>query len=349
LIASQTNPICVRPAKLQSDRAALIELFRQCLTSDYDGRRFDWLYLDGPHGVAKAWVAEHAERGEIVGAAAGFPRKMYFDGTEIAGLVFGDFCMGERFRSLGPALQLQRACLEAAQDSPFEFFYDFPSAGMMAVYKRLGLLQSGELRRWAKPIRSEGVIQRAVKSERIARGLAKVVNFSMAHRGWKGSKNSCELSSLKGRCGEEFTVFDGHFREQPGLRTSRTAEYLNWRYLAHPSTNHEIVTASRKGQLVGYVVFANHAEDPAIVDLCAEEDAIAASLLDAAATSLRNLGAATISLNAGGTHPWNSLFERTGFRQRESSPTMLYASRAGRVSEASLRQRWYLMRGERDC
>lgn len=348
-MASHTMPICIRAANLQSDRAALIDLFGRCLDPNYDARRFDWLYVDGPHGMARAWVAEHPASGEIVGAAAGFPRKMYCDGNEIVGLVFGDFCMSERFRSLGPALRLQRACLEAAQESPFEFFYDFPSVGMMAVYKRLGFLQSGELRRWAKPIRAERVIQRIVKSKGLTRGLSGIVNFFLAHRGWIGSRSTCQLAFPKGLCGEEFTVFDGQFREQPGLRTSRSAEYLNWRYLAHPSTSHEIVTASHAGELVGYVVFTCDVEDPVIVDLCAKEEVVAARLLMGAETLLRDRGAVTISLNAGNTHPWSSLFERASFRQRESSPTLLYASRRGRISESNLRRSWYLMRGERDC
>ena len=346
---TRTKPICIRPANLQSDRAALIELFRRCLDPNYNSRRFDWLYLEGPHGMARAWVAEHPASGEIVGAAAGFPRKMHCDGNETVGLVFGDFCMSERFRSLGPALNLQRACMEAAQESPFEFFYDFPGAGMMAVYKRLGLLQSGELRRWAKPIQAERLIRRLVKSRTLSTSLAMIVNFFLAHRGWKGSKNACKLTYLRGLCGEEFTEFDQSFREQPGLRTSRTAEYLNWRYLKHPAKRHEIIAASRAGELAGYVVFTDDEKDPSIVDLCAKETVVAARLLAGAETLLRKRGAITISLNAGNTHPWSVLFQGSGFRQRESSPALLYPTARGRLSEASLRRSWYLMRGERDC
>src|SRR5208337_1174280 len=347
-MALQSVPIRIRRADLQTDRSDLIKLFRRCLAPNYDGRRFDWLYNDGPHGRALAWVAEDVESGEIAGAAAGFPRKMYCRGMEIVGLVLGDFCISEQFRSLGPALQLQRACLEAAQESPFEFFYDFPSLSMMAVYKRMGFSQNGALKRWAKPVRAERLIQRVLKSKGSTPLLAGIADFFLAQRGWKGPKDACRLASHQGACGEEFTVLDQQFRAQPGLKTLRTAEYLNWRYLAHPSVRHEIVTASHERALVGYVVFTGDKEDPAIVDLCARKEAVAARLLAGAETLLRGRGAASISLNAGETHPWSSLFVRAGFRQRESSPTVAYGSSKARISEADLWRNWYLMRGERD-
>jgi hypothetical protein len=342
------SPLRIRRADLKSDKAALVNLFQRCLVASYDGQRFDWLYFNNPHGPAQAWVAETPESGELAGAAAGFPRKMYCEGKEVVGLVLGDFCMSERFRSLGPALLLQRACLEGAQESPFEFFYDFPSGNMMAVYKRMGVLQSGALKRWAKPIRAERVIQRVLKSKGATRMVSGIVDFVLAQRGWKGSKDACELRLHEGLCGEAFTVLDEGFRERPGLRTSRSAEYLNWRYLADPSNKYEIVTAYREDTLAGCAALTGDGEDWAIADLWAKEDAVAARLLGGAETVLRERGAATISLNAGETHPWNSLFERAGFRQRESCPVVAHTSPKARISDAALRDNWYLMRGERD-
>jgi hypothetical protein len=218
----------------------------------------------------------------------------------------------------------------------------------MAVYKRLRIAQSGELRRWAKPLRVEEKIQRVVKSKVLTQCLTVISNFLLAHHGWKGPKDSCELATVKGSCGQEFTLLNAEFRQRQGLVTDRTAEYLNWRYIAHPSIEHEIMTANRRGKLVGYIVFTKDKEDPAIVDLCANEEGVAARLIYGAGTVLRSRGAATINLNAGETHPWNQLFQRTGFRQRETAPTVFCASRAASISETNLSRSWHLMRGERE-
>src|SRR5579872_1378480 len=132
-------PTRIRPASLESDRTALIEVLGRNLMTRSDQQRFRWLYCDGPHGPAHAWVAVDEESGEIVGAAGAFPRKLYFGAREGLGFVLGDFCMNEKYRSLGPSIQLQKACINGIGESPFDFFYDFPSPGMIAVYGRLGI------------------------------------------------------------------------------------------------------------------------------------------------------------------------------------------------------------------
>src|SRR5262249_21123805 len=143
--------IRIRRADLKADRQCLIELFGRFLTNQSDARRFDWLYCSSPHGVARAWLACSAD-GSIIGAAAAFPRKLYVDAKETYASVLGDFCLDPEHRSLGPALQLQRACLADIQSSPHDFFYDFPSDKMMAIYKRLQISAERHVVRWAKPL-----------------------------------------------------------------------------------------------------------------------------------------------------------------------------------------------------
>ncbi len=265
------------------------------------------------------------------------------------GLVLGDFCIDEKFRSLGPSLQLQRACLTALQEPPFEFIYDLPSRSMMAIYKRLGLQQSGELVRWAKPLRAEGKLFSAVRSKTLARGLGLVANPLLALRGWQGEKNSCDLILQEGNCGPEYTELDQELSAGEGVRTSRSAEYLNWRYLAAPGERYEILAARRSGKLIGYVVSVFESEDARIVDLSSIEEAgVVARLIFGAVERLRSLGATTVSMNAGSAHPWNALFERTGFQRREGSPIMVAVAPGSLISKTDFQQHWFIMQGERD-
>jgi hypothetical protein len=340
----------IRRANLDTDRLALIELIHEQLTPKSDAARFKWLYRDGPFGEALAWVACDEATAEIVGAAAAFPRRVYFESEARIGLVLGDFCMRERFRSLGPSLQLQRACVSAIEVPPFEFFYDFPSLGMVAIYKRLGFTQTGSFVRWAKPLRLESKLEPLLRSKRLARGVSLVANAALARRGWRGSRDSCEIVPHQGLCGEEFTVLDSRLRGQPGTRTVRTAQYLNWRYLTNSDSTHDILAARRGGHLIGYVVCTKSPEDAAVVDLCsaANESDVIARLLGAAVEKYRVSGAATVSLNAGDAHPWQGLFERAGFRRRETSP--LFAGGRSKDSNSGnyFQQNWQVMRGERD-
>ena len=342
-------PIKIRSATLDADRQDLIELFRRHLTPLSDDRRFEWLYRSNPHGPAHVWVACDSARGEIVGAAAAFPRKMYLRGIEKMAWVFGDFCLEEKYRSLGPALQLQRAGLEAGAELPVEFCYDFPSQSMMAIYKRLGVSENGKLVRWAKPLRIERKIEPVVRSRILARGLGAIGNLMLKRPGWGGEKHVCQLVLQEGPCGEEFSELDRQLRGHFGVRTARTAEYLNWRYLAHPTAQHEIMTAQRKGTLIGYAVFTRQGEDANIVDICSiEEPAVIERLLTGVVRHLNQGGVATVSMAAVDLHPWSGVFEAAGFRRREASPVVVWFPRGASANSHEFRNEWHLMQGERD-
>src|SRR5258707_14285040 len=107
----QTTGISIRPAALDADRKVLVETLARYLNPLSDERRFDWLYRENPHGQGRAWIACGPDNSTIVGMAAAFPRRIWIGGAENVGWVLGDFCVSDQNRSLGPALQLQRACL----------------------------------------------------------------------------------------------------------------------------------------------------------------------------------------------------------------------------------------------
>ena len=349
--AKAEMPIRVRRCdSLISDRNLLIALFRRHLASDYSDERFDWLYLRGPHGPASAWIAFDDAHGEPIGAAAAFPRRIHGNGREGLGFVFGDFCMNENFRSLGPALQLQRACVEASRQTPFEFFYDFPSTSMMAVYRRLGVVQSTSFVRWIKLLRVEARLQPLVRSRTLAKAASTVANAALSRTGWRGDKNSCELEFLKGPCAEEFTHFDNQFRSRPGIQTVRNAAFLNWRHLDPAAPTRHILTARRQGTLVGYIVYSNQADAGYIVDLNSlDEPAVIVRLLDGAVQDLGSSGVSAVHLSATDAHPWSPILQRAGFRKRESSPIVASSRPESGISGLDFQNNWYAMSGERDC
>lgn len=342
-------PLQIRSADLTRDSAQIIGLFQRYLAPASNRRRFEWLYLEGPHGPARAWLAYDQESACFVGMAAAFPRNMTFDGKTKSGWVLGDFCMHERFRTLGPALQLQRACLEIANDQPSSFCYDFPSPSMMAIYKRLGIAPSGTLTRWASPLRAEARIEKLVRWKVLAHALGIPAAALLARRGWKGDKRAARLELHVGSCTDEFNVLNERVRKQTGVFTDRTAAYLNWRYLANPSAKYEILTARRAGMLVGYAVFSLSNEQGHVTDLCSiEEPALIAMLLAGTIEQLRIRNAQTVSMNAGNAHPWGAVFERVGFRKREVAPVVTYAPPNHSLTESGRPLTWHLMQGERD-
>src|SRR5436190_1178944 len=134
--------ITVRDADLRKDREEIIRFLSENLTPHSDEARFDWLYLSNPCGRARAWMAVDGS-GRTIGVAAAFPRHLSIAGETQSAWVLGDFCIDRQYRTLGPALQLQRLVLVSLSADEQAICYDFPSKAMMSIYGRLGVRTLG--------------------------------------------------------------------------------------------------------------------------------------------------------------------------------------------------------------
>ena len=342
--------IKIADADLAAHRELLIKTFYRLLTGQSDGRRFDWLYRNGPHGEARAWLAIDGNQETVIGAAAAFPRRFYVGDREISGWVLGDFCLDAGYRSLGPALQLQRACLGVTESNGGMFCYDFPSASMVAVYKRLGIEPTGKMLRLAKPLRVDRKVKEMIKNAAVERMVTSVGNALLKRASARADTDeSLEVAVHAQLCGEEFTVLAQEQRGKFGLCLDRSAEYLNWRYISNPLARHEIVTARRNGRLVGYVVWTRVGEDASIVDFFGEEDSgMARRLVAEIATLAQECGVMTLSVSLNESHPLLSLFCEMGFRLRDSVPVVIIPSKTFPHKIDPQLTGWYLMQGDRD-
>jgi hypothetical protein len=340
----------VRPADLETDQNTLINAIARWLNPLSDVRRFRWLYLDGIPESARSWLVVDDERNAVRGAAAAFPRRFYSGNDDALGWVLGDFCLDTDYRSLGPALQLQRACLSVLENNHGLFCYDFPSASMLAVYKRLGVSVTAHMLRLAKPLGVDRKMKEIIQNRAARRMATSVGNtvLKMASPRLKADK-ALEISIQQGASSEEFTTLADEQRGKFGICVRRSAAYLNWRYVDNPLARHEIVTARRGGHLVGYIVWTQNGEDASIVDLFGEEDRKMVQRLIAEITALaRERGVETLSVSMNEGHPWLSVFSEMGFRRRESVPVMIIPSKNFDQKIDPKLTGWYLMQGDRD-
>src|SRR5260370_4544872 len=220
---------------------------------------------------------------------AAFPRRFLIRGVETVGWVLGDFSVSDRNRSLGPALQLQRACLGGLGRGGMPIFYDFPSENMMAIYRRLGIESQRRMIRFAKLLRGDQKVGETIKVPWLRRSLGSFANFLLSLEArrprWIAD---CVISAHTGPCGEEFSRLAHKVSSKYDMCVQRSAEYLNWRYLAHPNRHHEILKLDSKAELLAYVVFTRTAADASIVDLFGMDDAdLLSTLLQALVNLLR--------------------------------------------------------------
>lgn len=343
----------IRKADLVRDRKALIEMAIEHLAPVCGDARYEWLYLKNPHGLAWAWVAVQSSNDMIVGMAAAFPRRLMVGGSEVKAWVLGDFCLREESRSLGPALQLQRACLAAIDSGDVDCCYDFPSKSMMAVYRRLRIPQTDDLVRLAKPLRVDRKVRALVNIGWVTSGMSALGNLVLRVKdGWPSSPSDVVIAPHQSSCGDEFTAFAARHRGKGDeAQVDRCAHYLNWRYLTNPIMRHELMTArTRQGLLVGFVVYAQTGDDAVLVDLCSDDDRrVQRGLIQSVVSRLRDRGVVTLSAPLATSHPWKKILHDLGFRDREKSPVVVYWSPRLRMEQAvPTNIQWSFVSGDRD-
>jgi hypothetical protein len=336
--------IYVREASLTDDGKILTDLAQRYLNGDADQNRFRWLYLENPFGPAWAWIACE-KQGEAIGMAAIFPRHMYCDGQIVTGCVLGDLCISSKYRSVGPALQLQRACLACARSGEFAVAYDFPSATMLSIYQHLGLSPIGKSVRLAKTLRVDRKIEDAIRVPALSHPITTGVNFALALRDQKSSKRAgLDFCLETGPCGPEYSKLAEHCGSSLAICTVRSADYLNWRYWQHPGRQYEFLAARRGNELLTYCTFTVSDGNATVVELFGNMEAdVVTGLLQELARLLRARGVATVSVPVMSNDPRTGLLRKLGFWAREAVPVMGFAGESA-LPGAQI----FLMHGDRE-
>lgn len=345
--------VVVKSADLIRDRDAIIDLHQKFLTPLSIDKRFEWLYGNNPSGLPMVWIVQEARSGETIGTAAAFPRFLRMGSKKEIGWVLGDFCISDAYRSLGPALQLQRKCLEGVGLGTNSIWYDFPSQKMLAIYKRLKISPSGKMIRFVTPLRVDRRVRSWVKSEVLQKGLS---GFGNRILNWTTKKvnvrNGLTFHGHKGECGDEFTELFEEIGGHIGNCLERTASYLNWRYGQNPLYSCELITARHHSRLKGYIVFAEIEGDAIILDVFgSDEQDVILGLIGQVVDRVRDRGYEALSVSIVEGHIWIPFFESFGFKPRDVDPVILQNPMfvPKKMSRENTQTSLLLMQGDRDA
>jgi hypothetical protein len=342
--------VVILSGDVEAHRQVVLDLFTRHLNPLYDAARFEWVYRRNPEGPGRLWIAVDEGTGEVIGAASAFPRRMVVpDGLERA-LVLGDFCLDDRYRSLGPALKLQRACLAEVDAGQAAFCYDFPSPGMMAVYRRLGVEPVAAMVRLSVPLRIDERLDQHVGIRPVSRMLGAIGNRLLAARmpRWR-PRNGLSIETGEAAFGEEFSVLAREVGARYGVCVHRSGAYLRWRYHENPTGRFEFTVARRAGRLRAYAVVSRRDGHATIEDLFGVDEAgTLEALVAGVVRRLRAERIVTVNAPILDSHALLPVLRRCGFRPRESRPVVARGSASGWPDGRVKTARWGLLFGDRD-
>jgi hypothetical protein len=334
----------VTPADLGADRSEIVRLWAENFGLDQPERRYDWLYATG---LTRGWLLRTAD-GLGVGAAALSHRSFRLNGEIVRGTQAIDFVVDGAHRTLGPAIQLQQSVTAALVDERVPVAYALPNRKSEGVLIRSGYRKIGALQRWAKVLRYEDVIERrlAIPFAGVAGRAVSAAAGVVARDRWVRVPDGTRMESV--------TAFDSRFDDlwqrsagQFHLVGERNADYLQWRFSAHPAREYSTVAmVGADDRLLGYVVHYEDADAIRVADTLAIDYPTWKTLLAAFVRQVRGTSAAVVSLLHFGSAEFETMLDELGFQPRAmDSSVLVFKGSANAASEA---HRWFATEADRD-
>jgi hypothetical protein len=333
--------IALRPASLIDDREQMLEL----LERNFPGltTNFRLRHEGNPAGPGWSWVLYDRQSGAIGAMTSVFPRRMYLDGRPILCGQVGEFVVDVTYRSLGPAVMLQRATFQPVDSGELTLCYDCPPHDRgMATFVRLGMRPSCDVTRYALPLRSDEVFEKRLGKGAWTKPLIASANLLLSLRKRNHRNAGLEISRFDGIFGDEFSELDKKVSSSGTLRANRSADLLNWRYHKNPELRIEMLVARRKGELLAFLACGVFNDNRAVVyDLFGLElQEVGLALLYAAIEMCRRENVVCLQGYCSDTSALKPLFEAAGFRARERAARVVAYTRsedqAGRFLNSSL-------------
>jgi len=347
--------LLIREADFSKDRQRMTCLFQEELNPAYTQQRFNWCYDENPFGAARSWLLLENDGETFIGVATAFPRQMYVGQRKLSGWVLGDFCLRSQYRALGPALILQKRCLQDLRKNSTGPIYDFPSSTMTAIYSRLKYNPLGRMVRLVKVLKADNMIQKYMRIPILSKGLGLILNSLIEYNEkWNANKNP-KLYFEEGKvlCGQEFSELANKVKGIHGICINRTAEYLNWKYAKNPLGSFEILKAKQGEELVGYLVTSVSADEGSIVDALGINfpDVVKPLIFQQIKKFLRQ-AVSTISFPIFEGTGWFDEIKKLGFYEREPGPfygifegceNAIFDGTSGEFES------WFILHGDRDA
>jgi len=311
-------------------------------------RRFDWAYMKNPSGRAWCWLAIEEREGQAVGIASLFPKMMWVAGTAVLCGQVADFAVQSKFRSLGPAMALQRATLRHVDDGTIGLCYDCPPHERgMAPLRRLGLNVTCQIGRFTRLLRANDWFARNLRvGPAIAQILALGPNVILRPRGHRKLEPDLEVMSFADRFGDEFTRLDEALVDTNVIRARRAAEDLNWRYRDDPLHRYETLVARSRRELQGYLVYEIQGDRALIFYLLAVSEGVALTLVQASVATMHaaRVAAVTCLVPEGGKQ--SELARAAGFAFRGAGERIVAYSGPRNRSPNTLALPWVAWSGD---
>ena len=341
-------------ANLNKDRDTVIDILNQNRDYEVDTKRYEWLYLKNPFGPARVWLMKDEDHAKFIGAAAALPRSVWVKGDLIKCYILADFSIDPHYRSLGPALKLNRVSLTPVFDGEIPFAYDFPSDRMAVAHRWLKVEPIGSMLRFVRIVRLDSEIVKFLGKGYSSRMLSCLGNALL---------KACPPHNLNPKYSFNYEKIEPHtFNESfsdldsvfgPGFTVcgSRNHTYLTWRYALNPLRRFYLLSLKRDGLLCAYAIITLKNKRMHVYDFFSQDkvttkrNLLTALLRTAASEKVEGIEVALLH-----TNPWIPMLKKYCFILRPpASDIFVFIGKDSPFDGlVNIADNWYMTQGDRD-
>ena len=313
---------------------------------------YDWLYRKCPLGPARCWLLVEKATEVVVNVAGRVSWPLARGDQPLEGAIVADNATIRRYQRQGLG-ELRRPAREADPWRERSLVIAWPNEKSRARSTKYGRghLDWGPLPRWVLPLRTSTLLQsRYGLPKPLASAVGAALEVSL------GSARSLSSGGRRVRV-EEISAFDERFdaitwagMAAPEYWSPHDADFLNWRYVAHPIREYACLAASEDNDPCGYAVVRFAPSRAVLMELVFPPDTphVAHALLRRAAKIARAAGCPHLDFEATPSWPHAAVLKRAGFMTARSELYLNVFRHPKRRFVTQLDQ-WRLVPGDQDA
>jgi GNAT superfamily N-acetyltransferase len=283
-----------------------------------DPRFWRWQIKENPDGIAWIYLAEDGDK--IVGHLADLPKRFSVQGRVVLGTLTHDMMVHPDYRRRGISNATARYGIQKVEREkrPFMTAYSIRVESLNSLIKA-GWKEVVRLPVLVFPLRFYGIIDRYLHFKLMSllvAGVARFFYFFLFRWRKKERMNGVEIQRIHA-LDEQFDLFWEKAISLFPILGVRDRNYLNWRYLQHPTRKYAIYRALQGREMKGYIVLRKvellDFNSAVIVDLLALDDEILHELVDKGIEHSRQEGTDLLGFMVPKPHPYYQSLRKKGF------------------------------------
>ncbi len=241
------------------DEQGILELWRLVFSEGEQERGtlayWNWQFRDNPAGLASIRIA--ADREKIVGQYAVIPMRLQIQGRPVTATLSLDTMTHPDYRRQGMFETLATELYAELDKAGVPIIYGFPNDNSLGGFvKKLQWTHICSLPVYVRPLRPGIIVQQVVSNPALAAVAKPIAELAGAIAFRPGAlpetiqRKICWLE----RFDERVDVLWAKMYDPRKIAVTRSAEFLNWRYLGSPTRGYRALAFEEKGDLVACAI-----------------------------------------------------------------------------------------------